>query len=183
MAYANTIFKVGTDNENVICPPDQVFDRSDFDFLLTIGGDLVEDEAEYEKFIGLLKMIGEKEFHILENIGATVTERTLPFQTTINTNDDYIKFQEKVRIFEPPFGWVIHHFFVYGQNVSWGIYICEYPMINIIGCKKELSDKFRQVFSIKGNGFEEQKEFLQKEYQTKPDLLIELIKQYRLENQ
>ena len=177
----NIIFKKTTDRHNVVCPPEQVFVKSEFDFLLTIGGDLVKDEYEYEKFIERLKLNGETEFFILENIGATTTERNTPFQTTINLDDNYSKFQEKVGAFEPPFGWTIHHFFIYGQKDNWGIYICEYPTINIIGCTEELSDEFRQVFSIKNNGYDKLKEFLKKEYETKPELLNELIKNYRLE--
>ena len=177
----NKIFKIAIDKQKVICPPEQVFARPDFDFLLTIGGDLVNDENEYRKLIELLENIGETEFYICENIGATITERNNPFQTTIILKDDFKIFKEKVREFEPPFGWTSNHFFIFGQKESWGIYISEYPTINIIGCDKKLSDEFRQVFSINGNGFSELKEFIGQEYKSRPNLMNEFINQYRFE--
>jgi hypothetical protein len=177
----NRIFNVGTNKLNVICPPDQVFIRRDFDFLLTIGGDLVTDEEEYEKFLGLLEKIGETEFYICENIGATSSERKTPFQAIVSTNDDFDTFKLKVGAFEPPFGWTTHHFFVFGLKENWGIYICEYPTINIIGCENELSDEFRQTFSINGNGFSDLKEFIGQEYQSIPNLMNDLIINYRFE--
>lgn len=172
-----------TDKQKTICPPDQVFVKQEFDFLLTIGGDLVEDENEYDKFRILLKNIGETEFYIFENLGVTTADRNTPFQTTINLIDNYKIFQDKVRAFEPPFGWTINHFFIYGQNENWGIYICEYPTINIIGCDKNLSDEFRQVFSIRENGYNDLKEFIRQEYDSNPNLMREFISQYRLENE
>ena len=177
----NKIFNVTTDKQKVICPPEQVFVRPEFDFLLTIGGDLINDEKEYDKFRTTLKNIGEKEFYIHENLGATVTDRNKPFQFTINLTLDYNEFQEKVRTFEPPFGWFINHFFVYGQNENWGIYIAEFPTINIIGCDKNLSDKFRQVFSIKGNGFTELKDFINKEFSRNPQNLVKFIEHNKLD--
>jgi len=177
----NKIFKIATDKQKVICPPDQVFLRPDYDFLLTIGGDLVTDKNEYEKLTELLKKIGETEFYICENIGATTTERNTPYQTTITLRDDYRTFKEKVSEFEPPFGWTAHHFYVFGQKECWGIYICEYPTINIIGCDKKLLNAFREVFSINGNGYNNLKEFIGQEYKSMPNLMKELKDQYRLE--
>ncbi|MBC8155312.1 MAG: hypothetical protein H7Z72_20675 [Bacteroidetes bacterium] len=176
----NKIFNVATDKKNVVCPPDQVFVRTDFDFLLTIGGDLITDENEYEALKHLLERIGETEFYALENIGATLTERETAFKTTIKLNGDYKTFQEKVREFSPPFGWMANHFFIFGQKESWGIYVCEYPTINIVGCDRILSNDFRQIFSINGNGYEDLKEFIRKEHQANPNLFDELTKQYRL---
>ena len=170
-----------TDKQNVVCPPDQVFAKPDFEFLLTIGGDLVTDENEYEKLRILLRAIGETEFYILENIGATITDRNIPFQTTISIDEDYNKFQQIVKSFDPPFGWTANHYFVFGKNDNWGIYICEYPTINIIGCDKELSDRFRQVFSIVKDGYGGLEEFLNQEFQSKPDIKSQFIKEYRLE--
>lgn len=176
----NKIFKVSTDKTNVICPPDQVFVNPNFDFLLTIGGDLIEDEKEYDKLIEILKRIGETEFYIRENIGISDTDRMVPFEKTIIIKDTYQNFQRNVRSFEPPFGWSSHDFYINGQQESWGIYICEYPTINIIGCDKKLTDAFRQVFSINKNGYEDLKEFIGQEYQTKPDYLKKLLENYRL---
>lgn len=163
------------------CPPEQVFVRPEFDYLLTIGGDLIDNEDEYEKLRTTLRNIGETEFYIHENLGATITDRNEPFKITINLTDDYKEFQEKVSAFEPPFGWSINHFFVYGKNGNWGIYIAEFPTINIIGCDKKLSDKFRQVFSINGNGYTDLKEFITTEFQTTPDQLEKFITHYKLE--
>ena len=172
---------MGTEKQKVVCPPDQVFKDQEFEYLLTIGGDLVDNVNEYDKFKKLLKSIGETEFYIRENLGATVTGRNEPFQTIINLTDDYESFQKKVKEFEPPFGWSINHFFVYGQSENWGIYIAEFPTINIIGCDKRLSDKFRQVFSITRNGYLALNEFITTEFQSNPDHLNEFIKQYNLE--
>lgn len=166
----------------MICPPNQVFVRQEFDYLLTIGGDLIDNEDEYNRLRRILKDIGETEFYIKENLGATITDRKDPFQITINLTADYKEFQEKVRAFEAPFGWSINHFFVYGQNENWGIYIAEFPTINIIGCDNKLSDKFRHVFSIGENGYADLKEFIARELQSKPDQLVELITNYKLES-
>lgn len=162
----------------VVCPPDQVFSQPEFNFLFVLGGGLFEDENEYNRFTKYLKNLGEREFYILENIGATVTQRNSPFREIIDLNDDYRIFQEKVSVFEPPFGWMINHFYIYGKNINWGIYICEYPTINIIGCDKALSHSFSQIFSINGNGYANVEEFIAQEYQTKPELRAEFIKQY-----
>jgi len=178
----NKTFKVTTDKQKVICPPEQVFVRPDFDYLLTIGGDLIDNEVEDDKLRATLRNIGETEIYIQENLGATVTDRNEPFRITIKLTESYKAFQEKVRAFEAPFGWSINHFFVYGQNENWGIYIAEFPTINIIGCEKNLSDKFRQVFSISGNGYSDLKEFIRTEFQTNPDQLEKFIKHYKLES-
>ncbi|TJZ51831.1 hypothetical protein FAZ15_19990 [Sphingobacterium olei] len=176
------IFNVGIDQKNVICPPDQVFARPEFEYLLTIGGDLVDDEKEYDKLKKFLKTIGETELYICENLGATVTDRKSSFKTIINLKEGYNFFQEKVREFEPPFGWFTNHFYVYGQNENWGIYICEFPTINIIGCKRDLSEEFRKVFLINGNGYADLKEFVDAEFQTQPDLLNNFLRHYQLED-
>lgn len=176
----NRVFRRSKNKQEVICPPNQVFTKTDFDFLFTIGGGLVEDKDEFKKFIEFLKTIKETEFYISENIGATLTERNKPFHTTIDLKETYEIFQEKVKSFEPPFGWTINHFYIYGENENWGIYMCEYPTVNIIGCDKKLSDEFRQVFSIKGNGYRNLKEFITQEYQTKSNLITEFEKQYNV---
>ncbi len=178
----NKVFNVTTDKQKVICPPEQVFIRPDFIFLLTIGGDLIDNEIEYDKLRTTLGNIGETEIYIQENLGATVTDRNEPFQITINLTADYSEFQEKVRAFEPPFGWTINHFFVYGCNENWGIYMAEFPTINIIGCDKKHSDIFRQTFSICGNGYTDLKEFIEKEFRNNPNQLKTFIKNYKIES-
>lgn len=178
----NKVFNVTTEKQKVICPPEQVFVRTDFDYLLTIGGNLIDNEVEYDKLRITLENIGETEFYIHENLGATVTDRNEPFRITISLNDDYKDFQEKVRAFEAHFGWSVNHFFVYGRNENWGIYISEFPTINIIGCDIQLSDKFRQTFSISKNSFAELKEFISREFQSNPDQLVKFITNYKLED-
>jgi hypothetical protein len=176
------IFRVKKDKRQVICPPEQVFANRDFEYLLTIGGDLIDNELEYDKLRTTLIGIGETEFYILENLGATVTDNKEPFQSIISLNDGYQEFQSKVRAYDPPFGWSINHFFIYGQNKSWGIYIAEFPTINIIGCDKQLSEKFRQTFSINGNGYADLKEFIAKEFQSNLDQLDKFIKNYKFDD-
>ena len=51
-----------------------------------------------------------------------------------------------------PVDFFINHFFVFGKIQNWGIYICEYPTINIIGCTRDIKDKFQEAFKIEGNG-------------------------------
>src|SRR5690606_19597781 len=148
---ANLVFKISSDKSNVICPPEQDFNSKQFIFLLTIGGHLAVDEHEYVSFVNLLQEIGEAEFYVLENIGATVTNRNTPFQATIPIDSSFKDFKRIVEAFEPPFGWFINHFFIFGSKPNWGIYICEYPTINIIGCDPVLRDKFRKVFKITDN--------------------------------
>lgn len=176
----NKVFNIKSDKQQVICPPNQVFVRPDFEFLLTIGGNFIHDEKEYDKFRNTLRYIGETEFYIKENLGATVTDRSEPLQSTIKLTDNYQEFQEKVRAFDPPFGWYVNHFFVWGQNSNWGIYISEFPTINIIGCDKTLSDKFRETFLITDNGYAELKEFIANEFQLNPDQLVKFIKNYKI---
>ena len=174
------VFKVAQDNENVVAPPDQVFNKPDFDFLITIGGGIIEDESQYKKLINLLKTFGETEFYILENIGATLTDRFVPFQATIPIDLNVDEFEEIFTSFDPPFGWMINHFFVFGKNDNWGIYICEHPTINIIGCNKEFSKEFRNVFSIKDNGYKELEDFIDQEFHSNIDMKKQFIKEYRL---
>ncbi|MBI1782436.1 MAG: hypothetical protein HYR66_13910 [Sphingobacteriales bacterium] len=85
----NKVFNVTTDKQKVICPPEQVFVRPDFDFLLTIGGDLIDDEKEYDKFKTTLSNIGETEFYIQENLGATITDRNESYQVIIHLTESY----------------------------------------------------------------------------------------------
>ena len=182
LEQANRIFKIAATQQEVICPPEQVFKHSDLNFLFDHGGGLVEDKNQYKLFTEYLRKIGEDKFYILENIGATLTERTIPFKISISLSSHYELFQEKVLAFEPPFGWRINHFFIFGQSDKWGIYMCEYPTINIIGCVNEYKEGFKKVFSINRNGYTELKELIAQEFKTKPNLMSEFTKQYSFEN-
>lgn len=178
----NRVFKVATDKQVVVCPPKQVFSNPNFKFILTIGGDLVGDQAEYHRFRSMLQKIGEAEFHILENIGATKTDRIFPYKATVSSKDSYNDFYEIVGTFEPPFGWKINHFFVFGNNPNWGIYVSEFPTVNIIGCTEALLDDFRIVFQVQGSGYKELENFLDQEFQGQPDLKKEFLNIYAAES-
>ncbi len=165
MTNTSEIFNVAQSPDKVICPPEQVFINQDFDFLLTVGGHLVEDDEEYNKFIKLLIEIGESRFFVKENIGATITDRKIPFEATFSVKSDLKEFDNKFHEFDEYFGMGIPHWFVHGQSKNWGIYIAEYPTINIIGCTSDLSESFRRVFKIERNGYEQVKELLHAELQ------------------
>lgn len=122
---ARQIFKVSSSKDNVICPPDQVFINPNFVLSVILGGHyLVWGDEEYQKLMTLLKEIGETEFYILENIGATITERNIPYQTTINVNTDFDFFKAQLNSFDPPFGLMTNCFLMFGKSKDWGIYIC-----------------------------------------------------------
>lgn len=176
----NNVFKISWDKRQLICPPDQVFKKNDFEFLLTIGGNLVDNETEYQKLMTFLKSIDETEFVIVENFGVIETKNEIPFVGKLSTNSNFDSFQKMGQTFDPIFSWTIGNFFIYGNNKNWGIYICECPTINIIGCDKKYVSAFRRVFGIKGNGFNELDEFISKEFQTIPDFKKQLIKNYKL---
>lgn len=183
------VFKISDNKKNVICPPEQVFQNSGFEYLVTLGGNLVDNDEEYQKLMVILKNIGEAEYYIIENLGATLTERTNPFAANISVDSSFKDFLAKVENFSAfenddasIFNFYINHFYIFGGSHKWGIYICEYPTINIIGCVMELKDKFKEVYKIERNGFDEIKEFLEKEFQSKPYLLQELIDNYKLRN-
>jgi hypothetical protein len=176
----NKVFKSGQLQSNVICPPDQVFSRDTFNFLLTSGGHLAGGEDEYNKLMRALKSLGEKEFYVVENLGATQTVPREPYNACFSVDSNLEYFNQVVDNFDPPFGFFINHFYVFGDNPNWGIYICEYPTMNIIGCENQLSEMFAQVFDIESNGYEVQKEFIGWEYQNHPDLQKLLEDNYNL---
>jgi hypothetical protein len=170
-----TVFKMSNNKEGAIYPPEQVFWKQDFLYLLTKGGYIVNDEVEYQKLMDCLRKIGGKEFSILENFGTQVTDREIPFYAKISISSSLSDFDNIIKQFDPVFGLMPYHFFIYGQNDSWGIYLCEYPTINIIGCRESLVQDFSKVFNIKGNGFEDEKDFIGKEYENYPEILQKLI--------
>lgn len=179
---ARQIFRIAETKEDTICPPDQVFANPDFVFLLTIGGHLADGDDEYQKLMKLLKELGETEFHILENIGSTLTEKKVPYHGIVSVDTNFEYFDSVGKSFDENFGLMPYSFFIFGNKKNWGIYICEHPTINIIGCTKELAQSFAKVFQIEGNGFLEQVDFLAQEYQHKGDLLGKLVKNYHLKN-
>lgn len=177
----NKVFKIRWDKKIILYPPKQVFDKNDFNFLLTKGGNLADNEIEYKKLMDILKIIGEKEFFIVENIGVAESSKLVPFIGKLSTESNFDSFQRMGRAFNPNFGWTTSHFFVYGNSDDWGIYICEYPSINIIGCNKKYVNAFKEVFGIKGDGFKELDEFISKEFNNRPELKRQLIENYNLQ--
>ena len=175
-----SVFKIPNTKEDAIYPPEQVFRKQDFLYMLTIGGYLVDNEAEYQKLMNCLRELNEQDFFILENLGLTITDREIPFYAKISVSSSLSNFDNIVKQFDTVFGLLPYHFFVYGQNDSWGIYLCEYPTINIIGCRENYVKDFSEVFNIKGNGFDTLKDFIGKEYENYPELLQKLINNYHL---
>lgn len=87
-----------------------------------------------------------------------------PFTAKFSLNSTYNEFMERTECYEPPFGLGVHDFYVFGQSLNWGIYMCEYPTIHIIGCTKESKEKFSSAFNLNGNGFSELEKFITMEY-------------------
>jgi len=165
----SNIFEIAESSDKVVCPPAQVFKNENMDFLLTIGGHIVEDKSEYQRLMNLLIEIGEENFLIRENLGATITDRTIPFEAKISVKSTLDEFNNKIKEFDKHFGLTPWHWFVNGQKKTWGIYISEYPTVNIIGCDQSLTEKFRTVFNIIDNGYEKEKEFLNQEFNVAKD--------------
>jgi hypothetical protein len=184
MTKTLNIFHIAESPKKVVCPPAQVFLNRDFEFMLTAGGHLVEDDAQYGQLLELLRENGETRFTVRENIGATLTDRKEPFIATFSTNSTLEEFDSKFNEFDEHFGMLIPHWYVYGQIPTWGIYIAEYPMINIIGCANELTDSFRRVFKIEGNGYEQEMELLERELKLLKDPIGRRIffKNYKIKN-
>ena len=175
-----SVFKISNTKEGAIYPPEQVFWKQDFLYMLTIGGHIASTEVDYQKLMSCLRKLNEQDFFILENLGLTITDREIPFYAKIPVSSSLSNFDNIVKQFDPVFGLLPYHFFVYGQNDSWGIYLCEYPTINIIGCRENYVKDFSEVFNIKGNGFDTLKDFIGKEYENYPELLQKLINNYHL---
>lgn len=172
MTRTSEIFHVSESAEKVICPPDLVFRNQDFEFLLAEGGHLVEDDAQYYDFMKLLKEIGETGFTIKENLGATLTDRTTPLKATFSVNSNLKEFYDKMWELDEhmPSAMTTLHWFIHGESKGWGLYMAEFPTINIIGCKSGLTEKFRRVFKIEGSGYEQEKELLNGELKLLKDL-------------
>ena len=122
----------------VLWPPEMVFSHPEFSFLLTLGGHLAEDDAQYQQLMALLRELGETHFHLVENYGATVVpEARPPFAARFAVASTFDQFQQVVAGFDPPFGFFINHFYVFGQQPTWGLYLCELPTLLFIGCVPE----------------------------------------------
>jgi hypothetical protein len=172
------IFKINRETKNISPPPDQVFKDQNFNFLLTKGGNLANDSFEYKKLMDALESLGEKEFFVVKNIGINDKDYKSNFIIKMPIESNFDSFQKMTQNFDRDFGLILEDFLVFGNNTCWGIYICEYPSINIIGCNKEYSDIFREVFGIKGNGYRALEEFISKEFATNPKLKKQFSENY-----
>jgi hypothetical protein len=169
--------------KEAVTPPDLVFANPQFGFLLTWGGHLAGDEAEYQRLMRLLGEMGETHFHLVENQGASVVPGAParpPFTARFAVSSTLAQFQEVVDGFDPPFGFSINHFYVFGQRPSWGMYMCEHPTLLLIGCVPEWQERFAQVYGLVGNGYASLAPFIAQEYQAHPALHAQLVRTYRL---
>jgi len=164
-----------TENPNGL--PEQLFVPEHFDFLLTIGGNLVENEEEYNAFTSFLREVGEKEFFLREH--STQLGRSVPFERRFSVVTKYQEFEKEIKDYSD-FGLQVASWYVYGNLRDWGIYLAELPTINIIGCERHLSDKFRQVFKISGSGYDELKDFIRQEFR-KDELIDKFEANYILD--
>lgn len=159
-----------------------VFANPRFGFQLTWGGHLAEDEAQYQQLMHLLGELGETYFYLVENQGATVVPEAPvrpPFSARIALASTFAQFQEVVAGFDPPFGFVINHFYMFGQQPTWGIYLCEHPTLLFIGCLPAWHEQFAQVYGIAGTGYSALASFIAQEYQGHPPLQEQLARTYR----
>lgn len=163
MIKTSEIFNTTKSEDQIISPPDQVFRNQKLSFLITVGGHLVEDKLQYDKLMKILNEIGESQFLIKENIRITQSNRKTSFEALFSVNSNLDEFDAKISEFNEDFGMMTSHWFIHGQSKNWGIYMAEYPTINIIGCTIELVDKFKSVFNIVDNGYEQHKELLHRE--------------------
>jgi len=175
-----SVFKISSIKKNAIYPPEQVFLKQNFRYMLTIGGHIADTEIQYQKLMNCLKKLNEQDFFILENLGTTIADKEKPFYAKIPVSSNLSYFNNIISQFDPVFGLLPYHFFLYGRNDSWGIYLCEYPTINIIGCREYLVKEFSEIFNIKGNGFSSLKKFITKEFQNNSELIQTLINNYYL---
>ena len=164
-----------------IYPPDMVFANPGFKYLLTGGGHLAEDEAQYQRLMRVLNEVGETHFHLVENPGATLVPGAParpPFTARFAVASTFAQFQEVVAGFDPPFGFFITEFYVFGQHPTWGLYLCEQPTLLFIGCLPAWRERFAQVYGTAGNGYAALEAFIAQEYQGHPDLQAQLARSY-----
>lgn len=172
------VFNTNQDGRADIYPPSQMFANKNFKFLIASGGWLVDNEQQYDKLMSALKNLGETSIHILEH--KPKEDKELPFVWELPTDSGHNRLLQMANSLEPKGRWYMVNVFIYGDNPNWGIYVCEYPTILIIGCIEEYVPLFREVYNIKGNGFAQEDDFISREYGSRPHLRAELIKNYHL---
>lgn len=164
----------------LILPPEQVFKNSNFSFLLTTGGSIAQNEDQYSQLMQLISTLGEKKFMIFENGEVKLPHKETPFVRSLSVNSKFEDYETAEKEFEATSGFTISSFYIFGEKRKWGIYLCECPTILIIGCLPDLADKFRSVYNIKGNGYEDLKSFIAKEFNNRKDLIEKFEKNYKL---
>jgi hypothetical protein len=165
---------------HVVSPPERVFAQADFVTLLTQNVDLFDDEEQYQAFLRVLVRLGEHSFQLVENLGATRSEPRAPYTASFSVESTYAQFQAVVEAFDPPFGFFINHFYLFGQQPTWGIYLCEWPTMTLIGSLPALQPEFAHVFAIQGNGYAVLREFIGREFQAAPALQELFEQNYQL---
>lgn len=174
----NLVFNVDGEGRTNLYPPSQMFVNKNFKFLISIGGALVDNEQQYNILMTALRGIGENCLHIVEY--KRKDDKELPVVGELPIDSNYDVLLQLERTFDPMGDWLMANIFIYGNNPNWGIYVCEYPTILIIGCIEKYVPLFRQVYEIEGNGFAQQDDFISLEYGGWPHLRDELIKNYHL---
>lgn len=167
------IFKLA-EGEQIISIPNQVFQQKDFSFLFTIGGHLADGDEEYNKLTKLLKDNNEINYLLTENQSGIAIKKETAYSKLVSLDID---FQALNRIISPRI-FTTKNLYISGLNRNWGIYICEFPTINIIGCTDSLLEGFSKAYKIENNGFESIEEFIKKEYDQKLELLESFKKNY-----
>lgn len=162
-----------------VCLPSQIFVNKDFQFLITLGGTFVDNENEYIKLLNVLNDIGEKYICLFECTDNQYAINS-PFKGEIKTNESFSAFRQLETTFDPHFGLVLSSFYIFGENPNWGVYLCEYPAIKLIGCTSKYISLFKDAFNIKGTGFEDVAPLLNLEFGQNQDFQNELIENYHL---
>lgn len=174
----SVVFKTNQNGKADIFPPSQMFVNENFKFLIALGGWLVDNDQQYDKLMEALRNIGETRMHLLEQ--KQTEDKETPFDWEVPTDSNHQLLRQMADDLEPKGRWGMVNIFVYGDNPNWGIYICEYPTILIIGCIEEYVPLFKSVYEVKGNGFAQEDDFISREYEGWPHLRNELIKNYHL---
>jgi len=118
-----SVFKISNTKEGAIYPPEQVFRKQDFLYMLTIGGHIASDETEYQKLMACLRKLNEQDFFILENLGMTITDREIPFYAKIPVSSSLFDFDNVIKQFDPVFGLLPYHFLFMAKMIV-GVFIC-----------------------------------------------------------
>ena len=98
----------------------------------------------------------------------------------VKSNTKYPTCQACFFIFFIPFSGKGSFLYIFGANPNWGIYLCEYPAIKLIGCVDRYIPAFKDAFNIRGTGFEEVEPLLEQEFGQNRNFQNKLIENYHL---